>query len=267
MDKKTLLHLRLPAPVDRRSSHPVACLVMAVLAKMNVIWRVPLILFLTIFMGTISVLCSLFDGTGRLQHGCAVLWARMILAIARAKVQITGLENLVPGRAYILAANHLSMFDIWVFLAYLPFQFRFVAKESLFRWPFLGWHLRRSGNISIDRRNPRQAVHSLEAASRKTGSGISIVVFPEGMRTWGETVGPFKRGSFLLAQHAGVPLVPVTIIGSHRLLPRGSAMIQPGEIEVRIHDPIEYHEYKDLDLQTVAESVHQKILESYRQVS
>ncbi|HXK61104.1 MAG TPA: lysophospholipid acyltransferase family protein [Acidobacteriota bacterium] len=240
---------------------------MSLAAKLNVIWRVPLILFLTAVMGTISVICSLFDGEGRKQHRCAVLWSRMILAIARAEVQISGLENLRPDRAYIFAANHLSMFDIWVFLAYLPFQFRFVAKESLFRWPFLGWHLRRSGNIPIDRRNPRQAFHSFEAASRKAHAGISIVVFPEGMRTWGETVGPFKRGSFLLAKKTGVPIVPVTLIGSHRLLPRGSAMIQPGKIEVKIHAPIEYEQYKDLDLQTLAESVHQTVLKSYRQVS
>jgi len=240
---------------------------MSLLAKVNVIWRVPLILFLTIFMGTVSVLCSLFDGTGRLQHACAVAWSRMILRITRARVNVTGLEKLTLGRAYIFAANHLSMFDIWVFLAYLPFQFRFVAKESLFRWPFLGWHLKRSGNISIDRRNPRQAIQSFEAAGKKVGSGVSIVIFPEGMRTWGDTVAPFKRGSFLLAQNAGAPIVPVTIIGSHRLLARGSVMVRPGTIAVRIHDPIEYDEYRNLDLQTLADSVRQTILRSYRQVS
>jgi len=238
-----------------------------VLAKINVIWRVPLVVLLTIVMGTVSVCCSLFDGTGRLQHACAVAWSRMILLITRARVHVIGLQKLDPGRGYIFTANHLSMFDIWVFLAYLPFQFRFVAKESLFRWPFLGWHLKRAGNISIDRRNPRQALHSYEAASKKINSGISMVIFPEGMRTWGDTVAPFKRGSFLLAQKAGAPIVPVTLIGSHRLLARGSVMVRPGTIEVRIHDPIEYDEYRNLDLQTLAESVRQTILKTYRQVS
>jgi 1-acyl-sn-glycerol-3-phosphate acyltransferase len=241
--------------------------VLSVLSTVNVIWRVPLIILLTVFMGTVSVFCSLFDGTGRLQHLCAVAWSRMILLIARARVQVSGLDKLTAGRAYIFAANHLSMFDIWVFLAYLPFQFRFVAKESLFRWPFLGWHLKRSGNISVDRRNPRQTLLSFQAAGKKIASGISIVIFPEGMRTWGDTVAPFKRGSFLLAQKAGAAIVPVTIIGSHRLLARGSAMIRPGAIEVRIHDPIEYDEYRNLDLQTLAESVRQTILKSYWQVS
>jgi 1-acyl-sn-glycerol-3-phosphate acyltransferase len=237
------------------------------LSKLNLLWRIPLIVLLTVVMATISLACSIFDGTGRMQHACARSWSRMILAIARARVELTGLELLDREMPYIFVANHLSMFDIWVFLAHLPFQFRFVAKASLFKWPFLGWHLRRSGNIPIERESRRQALQFLEAGSRRIRSGISIVVFPEGSRTWGETVGPFKRGSFALAQRAGVPIVPVTIIGSHRLLPRGSVLLVPGTIEVRIHKPIEYDDYKDLDLGSLAESVRQKILSSYRQVS
>jgi 1-acyl-sn-glycerol-3-phosphate acyltransferase len=233
----------------------------------NVLWRIPLIVVLTIFMASISLACSIFDGTGKMQHACARTWSRMILGVARAKVKLMGLELLEPRGPYVFVSNHLSMFDIWVLLAYLPFQFRFVAKASLFKWPFLGWHLRRSGNIPIVRESRSQALQFLDAGSEKIRSGISIVVFPEGSRTWGETVGPFKRGSFALAQRAGVPIVPVTIIGSHRLLPRGSAMITPGTIEVRIHPPIAYDDYKDLDLGSLSESVRQKILSSYRQVS
>jgi 1-acyl-sn-glycerol-3-phosphate acyltransferase len=240
---------------------------MPVLARINVLWRAPLILLWTILMGTISVICSLFDGRGRMQQACAVLWSRVILFLTRARVTIRGLERLDAGRPYIFVANHLSTFDIWVFLARLPFQFRFVAKASLFRWPFLGWHLRRSGNISIDRHSPRRALESMRSAREKIMNGISVVIFPEGERTWGETVRPFKRGAFLLARESGVPLVPVTIIGSHRLLPRGSIVVVPGPMEVIIHEPIPYDDYKTLELQTLADSVRQTILESYRQVS
>ncbi len=240
---------------------------MHLVPMINVVWRVPLIVVWTAVMGTISVFFSLFDGTGQLQHACASVWSRFILKIARARVRLTGLEQLEPSKAYIFASNHLSMFDIWVFLAYLPFQFRFVAKVSLFKWPFLGWHLRRTGNIPIDRKNPRRAIESYEAAGAKIRAGVSVVVFPEGMRTWGDTVAPFKRGSFLLAQKAQVPIVPVTIIGSHRLLPRGSFLIQPGEIEVKIHPAIEYDHYKHLELESLAESVRTTILNSYHQVS
>jgi len=240
---------------------------MSVLSKINVLWRLPLIVLWTIFMGTLSVISSVFDGSGRMQHACAVVWSRVILSVTRARVNIQGVERLDESRPYIFVANHLSMFDIWVFLAYLPFQFRFVAKESLFKWPFLGWHLRRSGNISIHRHSARRALRSMKSAQEKIRSGISIVIFPEGERTFGETVGPFKRGAFLLAHESGVPLVPVTIIGSHRLLPRGSVVVSPGPIDVIIHGPIEYTDYKTLDLDTLADSVRQTILKSYRQVS
>lgn len=240
---------------------------MSLVPKLNVVWRVPLILVWTAAMATISLFISLFDGTGRLQHACARTWSRVILQVTRARVEITGLERLDTSKAYVFASNHLSMFDIWVFLAHLPFQFRFVAKVSLFKWPFLGWHLRRAGNIPIDRRNPRKAIESYEAAGAKIRAGVSVVVFPEGMRTWGDTVAPFKRGSFVLAQKAQVPIVPVTIIGSHRLLPRGSFLVQPGDIEVKIHAPLEYDHYKHLELESLAESVRKTILNSYHQVS
>lgn len=236
---------------------------MPLLVRVNAVWRVPLILTLTAMLATLSVLFSVVDGTGRLQHWCARTWSRLIFFVSRVHVDLRGLDGLDRGRPYIFAANHLSMFDIWAFLALLPFQFRFVAKASLFRWPFLGWHLKRSGNIAVNRHNPRQAVRSLEQAGEKIRGGVSVVVFPEGMRTWGEAVAPFKKGSFLLAQHAGVPIVPVTIIGSHRLLPRGSALICPGVMQMIIHRPIEYEEYKGLDLDTVAEQVRTRIAQRY----
>ena len=110
----------------------------------------------------------------------------------------------------------------------LPFDLRFVAKASLFYWPFVGWHLKRAGYIRVDRRRPRQTLRAFSAAGNQMRSGISMVIFPEGMRTWGKKVAPFKRGSFLLARQTGAPIVPVTIVGSHRRLPRGSVLIQPG---------------------------------------
>lgn len=240
---------------------------MSFLATVNSSWRVPLIVTLTAGMATLSILFSLLDGTGKRQHWCARTWSRLILWISRVRVDIQGLSGLDTTRAYIFASNHLSIFDIWAFLAHLPFQFRFVAKMSLFRQPFLGWHLKRSGNIPIDRHNPRQALRSLRTAGERIRAGISVVVFPEGMRTWGEVVAPFKRGSFLLAQHAEVPVVPVTLIGSHRLLPRGSVRITPGEMQMIIHPPIEYAEYKDMNLDELADKVRTQIIASYRQVS
>lgn len=240
---------------------------MSVLPVINTFWRVPLGVLLTIGLGTVSVGASIFDGSGRMQHACARLWSRAILFICRVKVEVEGLERIDSSRPYIFAANHLSMFDIWAFLAYLPFQFRFVAKESLFKWPFLGWHLKRSGNIPVARQNARATLRHYERVGEKIRAGISIVIFPEGMRTWGESVAPFKRGPFLLAQRARVPIVPVTLIGSHRLLPRGSMVVTAGTMRMIIHAPLEHDSYKDLELGELATRLRETILESYQQAA
>ncbi len=240
---------------------------MSFLAVINTIWRVPLILMWTMAMGLLSVIFSVFDSSGKLQHWCARTWSRMILLVSRVKPEVRGLAELKDGGPYIFVSNHLSMFDIWAFLACLPFQFRFVAKESLFKWPFLGWHLRRSGNIPLDRSNPRKALRSLKEAGVRIRSGVSVVVFPEGSRTGGNSVAPFKRGSFFLAREAGVPLVPVTIIGSHALLPKGSVVIHPGPLQVLIHEPLGYDRYKDLKVEQLAEKLHGIVAGSYREAA
>ena len=241
---------------------------MSSLAKVNAIWRVPVILTWTALMAILSVSLSLLDRSGGRQHWCARTWSRFIIFVSRVKVEVSGLDRLDPTQGYLFASNHLSMFDHWAFLACLPFQFRFVAKASLFQLPFLGWHLRRSGNIAVDRQQNRKTLRVFQAAAKKMEeSGLSFVVYPEGARTWGDEVLPFRRGSLLLARYAGAPIVPVTIIGAHRRLSRGSMLIVPGRMQMIIHPPIEFDQYKDLDLETLADTVRQTIIESYRQVS
>ncbi len=232
----------------------------------NSAWRVPLILLATAVLATWSVVCSLFDETGRLQHRCAQWWARFIFWVSRVRLDVKGLEKLDPDRGYVFMANHLSMFDHWAFLARLPFQFRFAAKASLFKIPFLGWHLRRAGNIPVDRHHPRRTLRDFESISQKVRSGISLVIYPEGGRTWGEALAPFKRGPFLLALSARAPIVPVTIIGAHRRLARGSINLHPGRMELIIHAPVEFECYKDLDLNQISDRIRTIIEGSYRQV-
>jgi len=240
---------------------------MSLLTKLNAIWRVPVILSWTALMAILSLTLSLVDHGGRLQHGCARLWSQFILRVSRVQVEMSGLDQLDPARGYLFAANHLSMFDHWAFLACLPRQFRFVAKASLFQLPFLGWHLRRSGNLAVDRQQHRKTLRVFRAAAKKMEEhGLSFVVYPEGARTWGDQVLPFKRGSLLLARYAKAPIVPVTIIGAHRRLPRGSALIVPGKMQMIIHPPIDFDQYQHLDPEALAETVRQTIIESYRQV-
>jgi 1-acyl-sn-glycerol-3-phosphate acyltransferase len=225
---------------------------------------VPVILAMTGFLSTLSVLFSLIDGSGRLQHWCAQNWAHFIFFVSRVSARVHGIENIENGRGYVFVANHLSMFDHWLFLKYLPIQFRFAAKSSLFKIPFLGWHLRRSGNLPVIFTNPRETLRAYKRVEKKIRSGISFVIYPEGERTFDGVTLPFKRGAFLLAKHAEAPIVPVTIIGAHLRLKRGSMVIRPGKIEFLIHPPIEYEEYNSWNLEKLAKTTRKTILERYR---
>jgi 1-acyl-sn-glycerol-3-phosphate acyltransferase len=237
-----------------------------ILPHLNSIWRVPIILLATGILSTFSVVFSLLDGSGRLQHACARRWADFIFFVSRVQVEVEGLENLNPNRGYVFAANHLSMFDHWAFLSHIPFQVRFAAKASLFRTPFLGWHLRRSGNIPIEKANPRKTIQSFQQVSEKIQQGVSFVIYPEGMRTFDGEMVEFRRGAFLLARFSESPIVPVTIIGAHRRLPRGSIVIRPGRMKMIIHAPLSFSDYKEMELGQLARTVHEKVLSSYQQV-
>jgi 1-acyl-sn-glycerol-3-phosphate acyltransferase len=198
----------------------------------------PLIFLYTAIMGSISVTSSFFDSTGRIQHACSRIWARMILWTSRVRVRVSGVENVKIGRPYVLCVNHQSHMDIPILLAGLPFQFRFAAKKQLFRYPFLGWHLRRSGHLSIDRENPHAAVKSLRGAAAVIEKGTPVLIFPEGGTSRDGTIKPFKGGGFMLAARSNAELVPVTIRGSRGILPPATYHVRGGTVEIVIGQPI-----------------------------
>jgi len=199
----------------------------------------------TVFWGTLALFISLIDWRGRWVHGCASRWGSSILTICRVKVDVEGLDKLDPNGSYVLMSNHRSLFDIPTVLKTMPFPFRMLAKASLFRIPFMGWYMSRVGYIPVEREDPKKARESLEAAGRRVASGISVLVFPEGTRSGDGEVARFKRGGITLAHAAGVPVVPVAIENSGRLLPRGSWHADPGVITVRFGDPIDPAEFEE----------------------
>ena len=199
---------------------------------------VPLVYLSTVVWGTVSLLVSVFDSTGRIQHLCARGWARTLLLLAGARVTVRGTEHLQPGCTYIFAANHQSYFDIPVAFAYLPANFRIMAKATLFHIPFLGWHLRRSGHMPIARDNPRRAARSLLEAATHVREGTSVFVFPEGGRSPDGHFKEFKAGTFLLAIKAGVPVIPVTLNGTRAVLKMNSFHVHHGRVEMVLHPPI-----------------------------
>jgi 1-acyl-sn-glycerol-3-phosphate acyltransferase len=206
-------------------------------------WRtvfllIPAISVYTIVLGTLSIGSSLFQSSGRFAHWCARAWSRLILATTGVHVDVSGLERLVSDRAYVFVANHQSIYDIPIVFWSLPYQIRIIAKESLGRFPFLGWHLRRTGHMLVDRRRPDRAA-IFGRASKLMKDGLSLIVFPEGTRSRDGRVAPFKGGSFYLALEAELPIVPISIVGSRHVMLKGRLATYPGRVKLIVHEPID----------------------------
>jgi len=202
------------------------------------LWIDPLICLSTIFMGSLSFLASLWDGTGQRQHRIARRWARMVLAVSGVTVTVKGLEKLCPGMVYVFCPNHLSLIDTPLVFGHLPWEFRILAKKGLFRIPFLGWHLRRAGHLPVVEDDVRASVRNLADAARRVQEGVSILIFPEGARSPDGTMGPLKAGAAFVAIKAGVPIVPMGILGTGKVHVLGSLLVHPGAVELHIGAPL-----------------------------
>jgi 1-acyl-sn-glycerol-3-phosphate acyltransferase len=202
------------------------------------IFSVPLIVLSTIVLGTITLIASLFDKHGDMQHRLAQLWAKVTLAVSFVRVRSEGVEKLDPKGSYVFVANHGSFMDIPAALAAIPQQFRFFAKKGLYKIPFLGSHLNRAGHLPVDHSNARNSLKSMTEGARVVAArGISMLLFPEGGRS-AAGLRDFKEGAAYIAIKAGVPIVPVAIIGMRELLPMGSLHLRSGSVTVRVGDPV-----------------------------
>lgn len=193
----------------------------------------------TTVLGIVAITVSFFSRSGNGVHVIARIWGRSILAVAGVRVRLYGSEGLDRKAPCIFMANHQSNFDIPVLLAHLPVQFRWIAKAELFRIPIMGRAMRGGGYIPIDRRNRAAAFRSLEEAAQAVRGGKSIVIFPEGTRSRDGRLQPFKKGGFMLALAARVPIVPVAIAGTYEIMPKGRLLVQPRPVALRIGRPIE----------------------------
>jgi 1-acyl-sn-glycerol-3-phosphate acyltransferase len=210
----------------------------------------------TAFWATASIVGSLFMGSGRFQHFCMRRWSKDNLWLSRAHVEIEGIENIDLSHPQTFAANHTGLHDILSLSAHLPIQFRWVAKKSLFRIPFMGWHMRRSGYIPIDRDNPREAAKSIIEAAKIIRGGVNAIAFPEGTRSRTGDLGDFRSGAFALALRTGVPLVPITLEGSCRVIMPKTLQVNPGSvIRIKIDKPIDLSTYARTDKHKLMDDV------------
>jgi 1-acyl-sn-glycerol-3-phosphate acyltransferase len=201
------------------------------------VWT-PLVWLYTVVLGCVSLVVSLFDPTGERQQRVAHLWSRMILWTVGAMVEMEGLEKIDISKPQVYVVNHLSAFDIPVLYSYLPFQFRILAKKELFRYPFMGWHLRRSGQIPVVLENPKASVRSLNLAVAAIRKGNSLVIFPEGGRSPNGQLQSFMGGAFYAAVKAQVDVVPIVLVGTYEMLKMNSYHIKPGPVHMVVGSPI-----------------------------
>jgi len=203
----------------------------------TVFYLIPAITLYTIVLGAASTASSLFDRRGYFAHACARTWSWLILKTTGVHVRVEGLDRITPGTTYVFVSNHQSIYDTPVVFASLPYQLRIIAKESLARFPVLGWHLRRGGHLFVDRRHPDRA-GILRRWRALVSEGLSLIIYAEGSRSPDGRVRRFKGGSFLLAIEAGLPIVPVAVIGTRQVMPKGRLRTEPAEVTLIVHDPI-----------------------------
>jgi 1-acyl-sn-glycerol-3-phosphate acyltransferase len=201
------------------------------------VWT-PLVWLYTVVLGCVSLLVSLFDPTGERQQKIARLWSQMILWTVGATVEVEGLGRIDISKPQVYVVNHLSAFDIPVLYTHLPFQFRILAKKELFRYPFMGWHLRRSGQIPVVLENPKASVRSLNLAVASIRKGNSLVIFPEGGRSPNGQLQSFMGGAFYAAVKAQVDVVLIVLVGTYEMLKMNSYHIKPGPIQMLVGSPI-----------------------------
>jgi len=228
----------------------------------SLLFSTPLIGIATIVMDLISMVCSFFDRSGDTSHQIARVWGRMLLAVSFIRVDVEGLEKLDRKANYVFVANHGSYMDIPAVLSRLPYQFRFFAKKGLYQIPFLGWHLKWAGHLPVDRSNARASLKSMTEAARRVGVGhVSMVLFPEGGRTKRDMpLRDFKEGAAYIAIKAGVPVVPIALVGLRALLPMGSGHLRAGRATIRIADPIPTTGMTISDREALTARLHDEVL-------
>ena len=220
----------------------------------TVFWLIPAISVYTVVLGAISLASALVDRKGHTAHWCARTWSRLILATTGVRVRTSGVDCVPPDGSFVFVSNHQSIYDIPILFANMPFQLRIIAKASLGAFPVLGWHLRFTGHLLVDR--SRAGVTTLRQVAQLVRHGHSLIVFPEGTRSIDGQVGRFKGGLFLVAVESGLPVVPVAVVGSRHVMRKGRLMTCPGEVDLVVHAPIPTAGLGRRDVRQLAERVH-----------
>ena len=223
---------------------------------------VPVLAVLTLLTAVSTYIFAHVFGDKEITYFPARTWSRLACWLAFIKVEIKGVENFERDISYIFVANHQSIFDIFVVYGWLKSRFKWIMKKELRKIPFVGAACEAAGHIFIDRSNPIAAKRSIELAKQKIINGSSIVVFPEGTRTYDGSVGNFKKGGFKIATDFDLPLVPITISGAFECMSRHTFLITPCKITMTIHPAIPHSRYEtDEEQKAIITKVREMIID------
>ena len=187
-------------------------------------------------------------------------FVRLGLALVGVRVKVTGLERLDPKQSYIFTPNHQSLIEVPLFVTYLGRNPAYLAKKEVFKYPIFGFGIGLMGVVPVDRSNTKSAVESARLATENLRRGKSYVVYPEGTRSPDGRVLPFKKGAFMMAIEAGVPVVPVTISGGTQIMPKAQVKVYPSTVHITIHEPISTKEYSKDNVHELIAKARAKIL-------
>lgn len=199
---------------------------------------VPILVVITFLTALVTIIGTSISGTHGWGYWPAHIWSRIVCMMWFVRVKVEGRENIDPKTSYVFVANHQGAFDIWSIYGYLNHNFKWLMKASLEKIFMVGWACRKSGHVFVDDTNLGSIRRTITESEEKLKDGMSLVIFPEGSRTWDGGMIPFKRGAFMLAAEFRLPVVPITINGSFRAMPRTSYNATPGRITLTIHPPI-----------------------------
>lgn len=198
----------------------------------------PILLVLTLLTCVATFLCTWLFGQSWGGYYPPMIWSRCVCVLWGIRVRVNGRENISPDQSYVFVANHQGAFDIWSIYGYLGHRFKWLMKKELRKVFFVGAACNTAGHVFVDDSSIQGVKQTIADAEQRLKGGMSVVIFPEGSRSFDGHMLPFKRGAFMLAAEFGLPIVPITIDGSFRAMPRTTYNVTPTLITLTIHKPI-----------------------------
>jgi len=222
----------------------------------------PILLCATIITALVTALGSTLLRCAWFGYYPAHLWGKIFCMLSLVRVKVKGADNVDPRKQYVFVANHQGAYDIFSIYGYLGHRFKWMMKKSLERIPLVGYACKKAGHIFVDHSSSANLIKTMKDAESQLGDGVSLVVFPEGSRTHNGRIQRFKRGAYQLSREFQLPLVPITIDGSFKVMKRSAILPTYGVITLTIHPSVSAPEYPDGDLKPAIDATFREISES-----